>query len=368
MSDRGKGRPNGQIALQLASDSVFFGNAIPIEIRDSRLRLVAKASASSTLDLPAGLYEVGAVLEDGRRHSAVVQVKGGERTLVQLPVEPTAPVESPTPEEPTLPDDQRPRFTRGMAAAVGTEAEAGLETAADVQLLEVDGASLVRETRTLRIFQCKSSVNAVPSALFRIGPRQLRISLPISPEGGTPSGSCAVRIDLTSTGIHAHAWITPQRTVANALQNMLSSGYLVEGARVADDAVALLRDKYEDPAGAALGALLLYKAGRLQRWESWVENLASDIVWLPDGKVLLAHLRYQRESTSDVVLGLALEASQRRMLYAESYSLLLDLLRHWPRETPGVDRPEAIRRLADTAPYIDWESVCLSQWQPSGGE
>jgi hypothetical protein len=370
MTERSGGVPRGTLSVHVPSESLFLGQAIPIEVRDSGLRLVNRAASERTFDLPEGLYEVSAVLEDGRRHSTLVQVKGGERTPVELAAEPeaVAPSGVPEPEEPSRPRYQRPRFTRSMAAALGTAAEEGLDTAADVQLLEVHGAALTRETRTLRIFQCAPHVDAVPTALFQIGPRRLRISLPISPQQWSPSGSCAVKVERSPTGVHAHAWIAPERTVANALQNMLSSGYLLHAARVADDAVGLLRDKYEDPAGAALGALLLYKTGRLQRWESWVSNLARDFDWLPDGKVLLAQLRFEQGDDADAVLGLALKASQQRMLYAESYSLVLDLLRRWPRETSRAARQEAIERLAGDSPYIDWEPVCLSQWLPDGEE
>jgi hypothetical protein len=248
------------------------------------------------------------------------------------------------------------------AAVQGTEVE--VENAAASQLLEVHGANLSRETRTLRIFQCEPQLTSVASALLQIGQRRLRISLPISPENWTPSGSCAVRVESTPTGNHLQAWISPERTVANALQNMLSAGYVIEAAEVADDAVELLQAKYSDPAGAVLGALILLKTGRLQRWTSWVENLARDFSWLPDGKVLLAQLAVERGSASDRELSLALEASQQRMMYTECHSLLLDLLRRWPREGARDARQAAIKRLTDDTPDVDWESICLSHALP----
>lgn len=368
MTKRTRTPTMGQITVDLESRSVFLGRAVPIEVRDSGMRLIARADNSRTLDLPAGLYEVSAVLEDGCKHSALVQVSGGEKTPVQLAPDRDTRVIAAVAEAEGVSSQhyERPRFTRSMASALGTEAKLVSEGAAEAQLVAVQGASLLRETRTIRVFQCVPPANAVPTALFQVGERRLRISLPIGSGGGSTPDTCAVRIERSPTGVHAQAWISPERTVANALQNMLSSGYVLEAARVADDAVELLRDKYQDPAGAALGALLLYKTGRLQRLESWVENLARDFAWLPDGKVLLARLRYEREAASGVALGLALEASRQVMLFAESYSLMLDLLRRWPHAEASKTRQEALERLANDSPDIDWESTCLSQWLPSG--
>jgi hypothetical protein len=358
--------PTGQIDIQVRSESWFLGQVLPIEVRDGHLRLVARLERERTLDLPEGLYEVSAVLEDGRKYSTLVQVKGGKRTPVELKPEEESKtlVSMAEAADSNVPRYRGPHYTRSTAALA--EIETAGEAVSDANLLEVRGATLVRQTRTLWIFQCEPFVNVVPSALYRIDGRRLQISLPVSSDGGSPSASCVVRVERTSAGVHAHAWIAPERTVANALQNMLTSGYVLEAARVADDAVELLRAKYDDPAGAALGALLLYKVGRLQRWQSWVENLARDFPWLPDGKVLLAQILYDQEPATDAALRLALGASEQRMLYAENYSLCLDLLRRWPLEKMRKEARDAwqiaVDHLADAATDIDWDSVCLSQW------
>jgi hypothetical protein len=351
--------------LDVLSDSVFFGHAVAIEVRDSRLKLVARAAGQRTVDLPAGLYEVSAVLEDGRKHSAVVQVREGQQTAVELaPQEetlvPPPAVEAAAEDRPAF---RQSRLTRGMATVA--RAEVGGKSTSEVALVEVHGADLIEESGTLRVFRSAGALTAVPTALFQIGARRLRISLPASPAGNTPSALCAVRFEGSSTGVHAQAWVSPERTVANGLQNMLCSGHMLEAADVADKAVELLRDKYEDPVGATLGALILLKTGRLQRWESWVDNLARSFPWLPDGKVFLARLRFEPKAPPETVLALALEASDQRMLFAESYSLLLDLLRRWGGDQDNEKRRRAVDRLAADAPYTDWESICLSQWLPT---
>lgn len=352
---------SGTLSVELKSDSDFFGLNAPIEVRDSKMRLVKRAKFERQLDLPAGLYEVSAVLEDGRRHSQVVQIKDGEQTLVELGIS----EQSKAPERPAqfrlldMPAYERPRYTQKMESLPDAGAE--LETGTVAQLMDVQGASLMRETRTLWVFECAPELDSVPTALFQINDRKMRISLPISPEREFPYNSCVVQVQETRTRAHANAWIAPERTVANALQNMLASGYVLHAAEVAVDAVELLRYKYSDPTGAALGALILHKVGRLGMWTDWVENLAGDFEWLPDGKVMLAILWHTDQSRMDQALDLALQASAQRMLYTESYSLLLDLLRRWPRESDHEARQQAIGELASRAPDVDWESICLSQ-------
>lgn len=204
-------------------------------------------------------------------------------------------------------------------------------------------------------------LDAVPTALIQYGNRTFRISLPTSPERGFPENVCVVKIEETHSGARINAWIAKERTVANALQNMLASGYMVNAADLASKAVELLQYKYSDPTGAALGALILYKVGQLGTRLGWVENLARDFDWLPDGKVLLARLLFNNEADRERALDLAIKASSQRMLYTECYSLLLDMLRRWPRSINRDDRRHAVDKLATQATDVDWESICLSQ-------
>jgi len=148
--------------------------------------------------------------------------------------------------------------------------------------------------------------------------------------------------------------------VANALQNMMASGYVLDAAGVADQAVELLGAKYQDPTGAALGGLILLKTGRLARWTSWIENLARDFGWIADGKVLLASLLAKEDDERGRALELAMEASQQRLLFSESFSLLLDLLRRWSKGEERDRRHQAIKGMLSRIPDIDWESICLN--------
>ena len=351
---------------------MFFGATASVEVRDGDMRLVRRLHHFDQSYLPQGLYEVSAVLEDGRKHSAIVQVKAGEETPVEFAVG----------QETELPDQQlrgeahvarrlrvgsqfapsyeRPRFTQKIAELPKNEPSSTPDVTP--QLLYVDGAKLVSDSRNLWIFECVTSVNAVPSVSFKFSDHIQTISLPISPGREFPYNSCAVRLEKNFTSTRLDAWILPERTVANAMQNMLASGYVLEAAGVADDAIELLRDKYQDPTGAALGALILHKTGRLAPWTSWVENLARDFDWLPDGKVILADLLRGNESLEDrnAALELATQASNQRLLFTESYSLLLSILRSTTESERSEEVAAALNLLSSHAPDVAWDVICLS--------
>jgi hypothetical protein len=362
----GTTRRDGEIRVDIRSDSVYFGSHAPVEVRDSRMRVVHRSQTDRTFKVPFGLYEVSVVLGDGQRHSQLIQVKGTAPTPVTFEQQAEADVPPSVPAAGEAPAYQRPRYTKQSEKRL-------LEEPADepdipVEFLEATGAIMERQTRTLWIFQCEPVLEEVASAVFRVGDERITVSLPISPIEYTPSGLCAVRMEPDKRGIHAQAWISPERTVANAMQNMLASGYLLEAADVAKEATDLLRDKYSDPTGAALGALILHKVGRLQEREHWLGNLAEDFQWLPDGKILLASLLFKAPDRQEEAIQLALAASRQRVLFSENYSLLLDIIRRWPRDSYRTERDEAMGHLAETTPYIDWESICLSHGRaPEGG-
>jgi hypothetical protein len=326
----------GRLSVDVRGNSVFLGSVIPIEVRDSHMQLVQQGTPGRYLDLAEGIYEVSAILEDGRRHHQLAQVRPGDLTRVEFSAVPGTSPEESSSVAPTAP-------------AMGD----------DTALIDVTGARHTGGGADFWLFECAGKTDSVPTARFRLGGREARLSLPLSAEV-FPANICRVRVQKTKIGVRADAWIAPERTVANGLQNMLASGFLLHAAKIAEDAVGLLQSKYSDPTGAALGALILHKTDRLERYSDWVENVARDFDWLPDGKILLATLLFNRQGARDRALDLALRAARQTILYSESFSLLLDLLRRWPGDAEKTGRAESIRSLALQAPYIDWESTCLS--------
>lgn len=351
---------DGKVSVVVISDSNFFGSDVSVEVRDSQLQLV-KRSNERLFPLPAGLYELSAVLEDGRRHKQLVHVQAGQTVQVKLSFSKSDQL-SENIYKTALPEPlvyQSPDHIQLMVDIPNLPYE--VNSVMNPRLLEVTGAVLLRRSGLSWVFGSEEKLAEVPTALIQYHDRRFHISLPINSGYGFPKSPCVVKVEETHAGPHINAWIAKERTVANALQNMLASGYMIDAADLAYKSVELLQAKYSDPTGAALGALILYKVGRLEEWASWMENLARDFTWLADGKVLLARLLYNREDQRERALDLAIQASSQRMLYTECYSLLLDMLRRWPRSIDREDRQQALDKLATQAADVDWESICLGQ-------
>lgn len=366
--------PRNRITVEFASGSYFLGQTSPVEIRDSRLNLVRELRRGQSTELDDGLYEVSAVLEDGQKHSRLIQLHGGSRETVTLgpPPSATPAARAAALRHPTAAAG-RDLFTPGLPTAMPdvdalTSPQARGPAAATLPLsgITTHGATL-RESRTTEegldcwVFEPAPGLDSVPRADFRYGDSVITLSLPLNPLSGFPLNACEVIATPADKLPTLSAWISPERTVASTMQHMLASGYLLQAARIAEEAVELLRDKYEDPTGALLGALMLQKIDQLRLRLGWVRNLARDFDWLHDGKVLLALLLAREEAHRDEALALALRASGQAMLFTESYSLLLNLLRRWPWPNGAPEREQALASLAETAAYTDWDSITFCQ-------
>ncbi len=334
--------PMGRLRIDVQSNSYLLRNILAIEVRDSRMKLIKTMAPGENLELDNGLYQVSAVLEDGKRHSRVVQMQSGAEESVVLGA----------------------GEARGGAKSVDGGAEDSAP-ASSANLIELSGARVVAESEGAWRFQPDDSAFAsVPRAQFAVAGRFLEVSLPVNPEGYGPESACEVRVTPRRAGPELRAWIAPERTVASALQHMLASGYMLQAAKVAGEATELLRGKYQDPTGAALGALVLQKVGALEKRLSWLENLARDFAWMPDAKVLLALTLAKNKQTQERVEQLVLSASQKPMMFTESYSLLLNLLRRWPWKNESPSRTAGLEALTKTAPYTEWEAITWTHWLP----
>jgi hypothetical protein len=232
-------------------------------------------------------------------------------------------------------------------------------------LISLSGAHRLEEQQNPWMIKCDNQVSEVPTAKVAVGNEEYVISLPTSPHDSPAYNSCVVTLETIYSKQHVVAWISPSRTVANAIQNMMASNEYHKAREMAGEATELLRSKYVDPTGATLGALVLHKFGLLSEKLSWLENLVRDFAWIPDAKILLAATLIQQakltESERDRAFQLALEASEQRILYTESFSLVLDLLRRWPdQEHEPTLRKQAISRLAYQSAMIDWDSICMN--------
>jgi len=364
------------VTVQFKSSSYLLAETSPIEIRDSNLNLVEQLRHGQQVELDDGLYEISAVLQDGQKHRRLVHLQGGSREEVVLDAQEAMQLVHPPP--PRVKMTSSPEAESGHGSFPDLTAGAGSDTAmtdlnlgpyepeGPIELVESDGAVL-RESRTTVaggsswFFEPSPDLDTVPRAYFRIHGRKIAISLPVNPESHYPLNACEVVTKANAGALEVRAWISPERTVASTMQHMLASGYLLHAARIASEAIELLRSKYQDPTGALLGALLLQKIGQLEPRRSWVENLARDFDWLNDGKVLLALLLSREEAQQDEALTLVLRASKKPMMFTESYSLLLNLLRRWPWPYREDERHKALESLAMMTPYINWDSMMFCQ-------
>lgn len=343
------------VTVQINYNAQLFGKTNPIEIRNGRLKLVGTLRPGGTLELDDGIYEISAVLDDGRKHTQLLHLEAGAHEEVTLGV----PVEM----QPVLNPPPQRRRSFGVVGGVQTyRTPDAAQIEGPIQFVRSTGALLRSQRSTTAgevtwVFEAQRKPVTVPRAHFSILGNDISISLPVNPEGVYPESTCDVVTIIRAGKPEVRAWISRERRLASTIQQMAVSGYLLRAAEIAGESTELLRDKYRDPTGALLGALLLNKIGQLESRRRWVENLARDFDWLEDAKVLLAMLFSKEEGRQDEAFLLATGAVQKRMMFTETYSLLLNLLRRWPGRTMESEARNSAGLLAAMAPRINWDSM-----------
>lgn len=349
-------------------DSFFLSQHLPYVVRDARHAVVARGSSGTGVDaLPEGLYSVELISPRGTQHTELVHLRSGETTAVVV-----------TEEGPTLPppyapgdvllerspwDDVPP--TRGPsppAASPAAPGRAGAEPPA-ATLVDTAGGSVLGVDGDGWIFVPEVPLAAVPVARFDLLGVRWEVSLPLNPEGSEPVlQQCRVRVDTSAMVPRLETSFGDKRRVCRMLVGMLRDNAVARGAELLDVAAELLLSKYSDPAAAALGGLTLHRFGRLQERQAWVENLARDFGWLPDGRILCAALLQRDRDAREQARGLRLllDATAGRPLYTDGLSLASELLRRWPGEQDTELRGERLARLAEFSAGADWDAVALT--------
>ena len=344
--------PSGKLQASLKIPSQKLQQSLPIEVRDSRLALVSTLQSGETLDLSPGWYEVSAVLDDGQRHSETVQVTVDETKHVQFQIDsdtllPTSELFGPS------------SMTRAMNP---TSLNAMLDN--DVTFLGSEEAQLVEKSVERWIFEPqRQNPVSMPTAHLKIDGVELSVSLPVNPRGHSGLAACVMTFDRRSYGIDVRAGFHPERRVSTAIHNMVEKGQFAHATIAAEQtAKDMLRSKYRDPVGAALGAIIMYRAGTLGSRSDWLRNLARGFGWLADGKILLALLPEVTDEAETA--SLLLEASQQRPLFTESFSLLFDALRRWPSDHRQDEISQALQRVATLAKQTEWSAFTLTTRTP----
>lgn len=358
----------GQLRVSVHSESSWLSQHLPFVVRDARNAFVTDGTVGEIAELDEGYYTVEVITPSGAPHREVVHVAADETSPLAIGVDSdTAPgvglVGSTVP-MPPMPQAEPPFM-----------AEAGPSFTAEAEPRAADGG---RPARLAGVRFCTATednggwtfspdigLRDLPTASFLLDddPHAWVISLPLNP-AGTESDlrECHVRIERPDTGpAHPVASFSRRRRVSRMLDGVLLH-HEVASATLLDQAAELLLSKYSDPPSAALGGLTLHRFGRLEERQDWVENLARDFSWLPDGQILCAALLMKDENPSERERGLNLlfSATVSRPLYTDGLSLASELLRRWPGEKWAEKREERLARLADYACTADWNAVMLT--------
>jgi hypothetical protein len=352
---------SGKLNVQMKSNSYFLDSTLPFEVRDAHHRLVKSYSGGTSIELPTGLYTVEAMLPDGGRDSRLVQVVADEESTLIFSAEPSAATSQPQTAgavKTVLPRLGKRSFQIHVPDVLGVAPK----------LLEVNECELKEEGSDGWLFVPVShSPQSTPWARFSNGTQSVVVSLPLNPVGGFPDNACVVKAFTARDEVRFETSFHTERRVATAVQGMLLSGGVLRGANVIKEASNLLLGKYQDPSAAALGGLTLHRLGHLHKRQGWVENLAEDFKWIPDGRVLLASLLANDPDPDERKRGYQklLEASFLRPLYTDGLSLLLEMLRRWPDRVTWDERKERLEAISSLASRVDWNALSLTEYEES---
>ena len=336
------------LKINVKSKFNYGGRGTAIDIRDSELILVERHTTEREFYLPPGLYEVSAFLGDGKRASQIVEIFSLQ--LTEINFEPDLDYQPPPPE-----DSSQFKAIEDLKQV----------SPFGIGLLDAGAGFTVYPAESYWIVQHKDAMKAVSVITFEKNGARIQASLPIS-QGHHYSVTCHVKQVVDSQHGLVQINISQSRSIAFGLESMLKSGQIMKAAEVASNALEALIEKYTDPTGALLAALILYKTRQLDEYsKKYLRRLTSKHDWLPDAKIILALYLASTEYSEDA-LKLACEASKQRILLTENFSLLLDLLRYWPDAAHNEQRNEALARLARIAPLVIWESMYLTTTVPGG--
>lgn len=386
-------RGQGRLELRVDDDSVWVTENLPYVVRDASSAFVCEGRTGSrpVVDLEAGYYSVELLTPAGEPRTEVVEVRAGETVPVVVVDDGVADHAAPAPPPvaappradqsmapppmapPSMPPAPKsagrwrslwPRARRHRPVAPSPAPPPPPRRQPPGILLDTDGCT-AREDDDGWVFTPDEHLHGVPTARFRLDdPVPWVVSLALNPaaQGQDELRRCRVRVQqMAGEPDRPVATFSHERRVSRLLEGIVRHHQLGSTDMIRE-ASELLLSKYHDPPAAALGGLTLHRLGRLRGRQDWVENLARDFSWLPDGQVLCAALLMHDDDPAerDRGLDLLLEATSQRPLYSDGLSLATDLLRRWPGDAHERARTHRLERLADLACTADWDAVMLT--------
>ena len=260
---------------------------LAVEVRRPDLTLVARTTLSQVVDVAPGRYQVSGRLPSGTELFGAVNVADASAHVVLEPA-------LETDLEPDL--DEARIFVESITddSLIGSPGAADEQTGEEVTLRRLAGNPLrgaiwVQSSRPEWVVEGRSLLiegqdRATLLQLVQPETQAINVAVPLG-AGQTgklrlapaPDGMWAVEIHL------AH-------TQADLLCRYRDRGWTQEAAAVASspelDAEQLLKEKQQDPIGAAVGGYALLRFSALDRLHDWTANLHSRFAWLPDGAVI----------------------------------------------------------------------------------
>ena len=308
--------------------------ALPLELRDARLRLIDKAHTEQELTLPPGGYLVQLSAPDGSVHSAFAQLQPGEARTLRLSLGPEDAVGDRW-QRRALAGKSRGAVVRaGMteggtlptwSARLWTFHQGEWQPVAAFPPLEV--LQLARHDGTVRVAVRLEATG--PGLLFAevkgsAGP-PVTLGLPMA---GGALDACRLELVDDGTALQATARLL-QRDQVQLIADYLQGGAVEQAAELMGNAEELLYGKVGNPLGAALGGYALLRLNALERLHDWPHNLAEWMGWLPDGAIIYAEQLARRGEHAQAADWL-LEAGRRGLpLFSEGMDLMLGRLRHY---------------------------------------
>ena len=336
----------GRLQVSFEGPSFFLGQSLPVEIRDARNHLVARATGPVDMPVAAGLYRVEATLPGGKRYSEVLSVAEGAPTNLVL--------------------------HRGMAdevEAAGSEDSPSLVSSPRDELppavlLDNRACRPLDQRGSKWTFEPLGEPDQTPRATFAIAGTTVTVSLPLNPRGKPEEKGCTVQFLRRGQRVRVDVGFGRKRQVASTLEGLVKSHDVISTGTLFDKAEGILYAKYQDPAAAALGGLTLHRIGRLGERADWVENLARDFRWVADGRILLAALLAKDPESKERARGLQelLEVAPVRPLFSDGLALLLQLLRTWPDKSSADERRAVLETMPTDAATVDWDAMALTNY------
>lgn len=333
----------GAINIVVDSKLNFAGGDTKIKIRDQRLRLYLTTTPKKVL-VPPGIYELSTVKDDGQAISQIVQVSEDEKTEVKFFLKTEAGPDA------RLLDEDFVYFKSPASSSPKTS---------EVELVDITHGAQIHMKDDRWVIRQENPMEQLTSATFITEKGEVVVNLPVSGGNHFRSMWCQVFSNREDNFTYPKIKIAPTRTIASSMEQMLDSGRIFYASQVALNSMKALLDRYPDPTGALLGVIALFKVGRLYPHKKWLQDFNSRYEWLPDGKIFLALILAESENDERSAIELIKVAAHQKILYSDSFSVLLSLIRTLP-----VERSQ-FEAIFNMAALIDWRSRYLCYYQPS---